>query len=72
VFQVYRALDGKADTDIDEYWRDISVIAEEELNKLRRAIEPVSAVETDRRDGIHGAVKQDVQKIFHVRFCSFY
>ncbi|XP_062516489.1 splicing factor Cactin-like [Corticium candelabrum] len=50
-----------------DYWKDITVVCESELHKLRKA---ESSMRTgsdsyDRRGGIHKAVGQDVYKVFH-------
>lgn len=61
--RVYQSL-GKIEQN-DEYWRDLTTIAEEELAKLRKLQR--EGVEDDsgrRREGIHGSVLKEVSGIF--------
>ncbi len=57
--RVYRSLErGKN----EEYWKDLTVIAETELGKLKKVNNPESSG-ADRREGIHGSVRKDVSAI---------
>ncbi|KAH9383765.1 hypothetical protein HPB48_025535 [Haemaphysalis longicornis] len=47
------------------YWRDVQIIVEEELRKLRRLdASSVDALVGERREGINAAVSQDVVEVF--------
>ncbi|KAH7960147.1 hypothetical protein HPB49_017411 [Dermacentor silvarum] len=47
------------------YWRDVQIIVEEELRKLRRLDgSSVDAQVVERREGINAAVSQDVVEVF--------
>ncbi|KAL3227880.1 hypothetical protein MRX96_003831 [Rhipicephalus microplus] len=47
------------------YWRDLQIIVEEELRKLRRLdTSSVDALVGERREGINAAVSQDVVEVF--------
>lgn len=57
------SLEGQKNND---YWRDVSTIAEEELHKLKK-LDPNSIEYIgDRREGIHAAVRRDVAGILKV------
>ncbi|XP_065836381.1 splicing factor Cactin-like [Oscarella lobularis] len=60
--QVYIGLDQSKNL---EFWKDMAVISENELHKLKRAEASLSAGDGfDRRGGIHKAVGEDVHKLF--------
>ncbi|XP_041465106.1 cactin-like [Lytechinus variegatus] len=46
-----------------EFWKDITVIAEDELNKLKK-ITPEGQEVSDRREGINSSVSSDVANVF--------
>nr|XP_054756350.1 splicing factor Cactin-like isoform X1 [Lytechinus pictus] len=46
-----------------EFWKDITVIAEDELNKLKK-ITPEGQEVSDRREGINSSVSSDVASVF--------
>lgn len=47
-----------------DFWRDITIIAEEELNKLRKIDPSNTEYVGDRRSGINQAVSEDIGNVF--------
>ncbi len=58
--RVYQSLEGDQNAD---YWKDIRIIADDELSKLKK-LDPSSAEYVGlRREGIHRSVRKDVSNI---------
>jgi len=47
-----------------DYWDDLTVIAEEELRKLKKMDKTEYEASLERREGINKAVQQDVHAVF--------
>ncbi|VDO94157.1 unnamed protein product [Soboliphyme baturini] len=58
--KIYRALEGDKN---DEFWSDITVIAEDELKRQKNAASSDVMFMEDRREGIHATVRDDISII---------
>ena len=59
---MYQELESESHVD---YWKDVTIICEDELQKLKRSEQVEYGTDTERRqEGIHPAVMSDVVSIF--------